>query len=148
MSRNATPASETKQDTGSHGWHAKHSHAPPAANYNQPPPMGSGLNQAPPASALPSSYNQVAAALADRNQAPPAAAPSFNFNHLHPTSHLRPRQITTRPPHHPWPLPTTIRFPWRPRSVRRSSSLDWKKDRNRTEPNCKRPDHLLRLHKF
>lgn len=77
MSRNATPASETKQDTGGHGWHAKHSHAPPAANYNQPPPMGSGLNQAPPASALPSSYNQVAAAFADRNQAPPAAAPSF-----------------------------------------------------------------------
>ena len=33
-------------------------------------------------------------------------------------------------------------------SVRRSSSLDWKKDRNRTEPNCKRPDHWLRLHKF
>ena len=33
-------------------------------------------------------------------------------------------------------------------SVRRSSSLDWKKDRNRTEPNCKRPDHRLRLHKF
>ena len=33
-------------------------------------------------------------------------------------------------------------------SVRRSSSLDWKKDRNRTEPNCKRPDHQLRLHKF
>ena len=34
------------------------------------------------------------------------------------------------------------------RSVRRSSSLDWKKDRNRTEPNRKRPDHRLRLHKF
>ena len=33
-------------------------------------------------------------------------------------------------------------------SVHRSSSLDWKKDRNRTEPNCKRPDHRLRLHKF
>ena len=33
-------------------------------------------------------------------------------------------------------------------SVRRSSSLDWKKDRNRTEPNCKRPDHRLQLHKF
>ena len=33
-------------------------------------------------------------------------------------------------------------------SVRRSSSLDWKKDRNWTEPNCKRPDHQLRLHKF
>ena len=33
-------------------------------------------------------------------------------------------------------------------SVRRSSSLDWKKDRNWTEPNCKRPDHRLRLHKF
>ena len=30
----------------------------------------------------------------------------------------------------------------------RSSSLDWIKDRNRTEPNCKRPDHRLRLHKF
>ena len=35
-----------------------------------------------------------------------------------------------------------------PTSVRRSSSLDWKKDQNRTEPNCKRPDHRLRLHKF
>ena len=33
-------------------------------------------------------------------------------------------------------------------SVRRSSSLDWKKDRNRTEPNRKRPDHQLQLHKF
>ena len=33
-------------------------------------------------------------------------------------------------------------------SVRRSSSLDWKKDRNITEPNCKRPDHQLWLHKF
>ena len=33
-------------------------------------------------------------------------------------------------------------------SVRRSSSLDWKKDRNRTGPNHKRPDHRLRLHKF
>ena len=33
-------------------------------------------------------------------------------------------------------------------SVCRSSSLDWKKDQNRTEPNCKRPDHRLRLHKF
>ena len=33
-------------------------------------------------------------------------------------------------------------------SVRRSSSLDWKKDRNLTEPNCKRPDHWLGLHKF
>ena len=33
-------------------------------------------------------------------------------------------------------------------SVCRSSLLDWKKDRNRTEPNCKRPDHRLRLHKF
>ena len=33
-------------------------------------------------------------------------------------------------------------------SVCRSSSLDWKKDRNRTEPNRKRPDHRLRLHKF
>ena len=33
-------------------------------------------------------------------------------------------------------------------SVRRSSSLDWKKDRNRTEPNHKRPDHRLQLHKF
>ena len=33
-------------------------------------------------------------------------------------------------------------------SVHRSSSLDWKKDRNRTEPNRKRPDHRLRLHKF
>ena len=33
-------------------------------------------------------------------------------------------------------------------SVRRSSSLDWKKDRNRTEPNRKRPDHRLRLPKF
>ena len=30
-------------------------------------------------------------------------------------------------------------------SVRRSSSLDWKYDRNRTEPNCKRPDHQLQL---
>ena len=35
-----------------------------------------------------------------------------------------------------------------PASVRRSSLLDWKKDRNWTEPNCKRPDHWLRLHKF
>ena len=33
-------------------------------------------------------------------------------------------------------------------SVRRSSLLDWKKDRNWTEPNCKRPDHWLRLHTF
>ena len=33
-------------------------------------------------------------------------------------------------------------------SVRRSSLLDWKKDQNRTEPNCKRLDHQLRLHKF
>ena len=33
-------------------------------------------------------------------------------------------------------------------SVRRSSSLDWKKDQNRTKPNCKRPDHWLQLHKF
>ena len=33
-------------------------------------------------------------------------------------------------------------------SVHRSSSLDWKKDRNWTEPNCKGPDHRLRLHKF
>ena len=33
-------------------------------------------------------------------------------------------------------------------SVCRSTSLDWKKDRNRTELNCKRPDHQLRLHKF
>ena len=33
-------------------------------------------------------------------------------------------------------------------SVHRSSSLDWKKDWNRTEPNCKRPDHWLQLHKF
>ena len=33
-------------------------------------------------------------------------------------------------------------------SVCRSSSLDWKKDPNRTEPNRKRPDHRLRLHKF
>ena len=44
--------------------------------------------------------------------------------------------------------------PWNPSaipcgiSVCRSSSLDWKKDRNQTEPNCKRPDHRLRLHKF
>jgi len=30
-------------------------------------------------------------------------------------------------------------------SVRRSSSLDQKYDRNRTEPNCKRPDHQLQL---
>ena len=33
-------------------------------------------------------------------------------------------------------------------SVCRSSSLDWKKDWYRTEPNCKRPDHRLRLRKF
>ena len=33
-------------------------------------------------------------------------------------------------------------------SICRSSSLDWKKNRNRTEPNCKRPDHQLWLHKF
>ena len=33
-------------------------------------------------------------------------------------------------------------------SVHRSSSLDWKKDPNWTEPNCKRPDHRLWLHKF
>ena len=33
-------------------------------------------------------------------------------------------------------------------SVCRSSSLDWKKDRNRTEPNYKTLDHLLQLHKF
>jgi len=30
-------------------------------------------------------------------------------------------------------------------SVRRSSSLDRKYDQNRTEPNCKRPDHQLQL---
>ena len=33
-------------------------------------------------------------------------------------------------------------------SVCRSSSLDWKKDQNRTEPNCKRLDHWPQLHKF
>ena len=33
-------------------------------------------------------------------------------------------------------------------SVCRSSLLDWKKDRNQTEPNCKKPDHRLWLHKF
>ena len=33
-------------------------------------------------------------------------------------------------------------------SVHRSSLLDWKKDWNRTESNCKRPDHQLQLHKF
>ena len=33
-------------------------------------------------------------------------------------------------------------------NVCRSSLLDWKKDRNWTEPNCKRPDHRLQLHKF
>ena len=33
-------------------------------------------------------------------------------------------------------------------SVHRSSLLDWKKDQNWTEPNCKGPDHWLRLHKF
>ena len=33
-------------------------------------------------------------------------------------------------------------------SVCRSSSLDWKKDQNWTEPNCKRLDHWLQLHKF
>ena len=33
-------------------------------------------------------------------------------------------------------------------SVRRSSLLDWKKDGNRTEPNCKRLNHQLWLHKF
>ena len=32
-------------------------------------------------------------------------------------------------------------------SVCRSSSLDWKKDQNWTEPKCKRP-HWLQLHKF
>ena len=37
---------------------------------------------------------------------------------------------------------------WLMTSVHRSSSLDWKKDRNRTEPNCKRPDHRLQLDKF
>ena len=37
---------------------------------------------------------------------------------------------------------------WITTSVHRSSSLDWKKDRNQTEPNCKRLDHQLRLHKF
>ena len=37
---------------------------------------------------------------------------------------------------------------WDKVSVHRSSSLDWKKDRNRTEPNRKRPDHRLRLPKF
>ena len=37
---------------------------------------------------------------------------------------------------------------WLPCSVRRSSLLDWKKDWNWTEPNRKRPDHRLRLHKF
>ena len=35
-----------------------------------------------------------------------------------------------------------------PASVRRSSSVDWKKDRNWTESNCKRLDHQLQLHKF
>ena len=43
---------------------------------------------------------------------------------------------------------TTKEKYWNLNSVRRSSSLGWKKDRNRTEPNCKRPDHRLRLHKF
>ena len=33
-------------------------------------------------------------------------------------------------------------------SICRSSLLDWKKDRNWTELNCKRPDHQLQLHKF
>ena len=33
-------------------------------------------------------------------------------------------------------------------SVCRFRSLDWKKDRNWTEPNCNRPDHRLWLHKF
>ena len=33
-------------------------------------------------------------------------------------------------------------------SVHRSSSLDQKNDWNGTEPNCKRPDHWLQLHKF
>ena len=33
-------------------------------------------------------------------------------------------------------------------SIHRSSSLDWKKDWNQTEPNCKRWDHWLQLHKF
>ena len=33
-------------------------------------------------------------------------------------------------------------------SVCRSSSLDCKKNQNWTEPNCKRPDHQLQLHKF
>ena len=33
-------------------------------------------------------------------------------------------------------------------SVRRSSSLDWKKDWNQTEPNCKRLDHRLQLQRL
>ena len=33
-------------------------------------------------------------------------------------------------------------------SVRRSSSLDWKKDWSQTEPQLQRVDHWLQLHKF
>ena len=43
-----------------------------------------------------------------------------------------------------WTYNTSLAVP----SVCRSSSLDWKKDRNRTEHNCKRLDHWLWLHKF
>ena len=49
----------------------------------------------------------------------------------------------------PFPIssqPILLRY--RTISVRRTSFLDWKKDRNWTEPNCKRPDHRLQLHKF
>ena len=38
-----------------------------------------------------------------------------------------------------------IREKERGSSVCRSSSLDRKKNRNRTEPNCKRPDRRLQL---
>ena len=47
-----------------------------------------------------------------------------------------------------WILILDLLVQWPRISVRRSSSLDWKKDRNRTEPNRKRPDHRLQLHIF
>ena len=47
---------------------------------------------------------------------------------------------------HPWLVPTHNVFALKhTASVCRSSSLDWKKNQNRTEPNCKRPDHWLQL---
>ena len=67
--------------------------------------------------------------------------PSPNACQLYASSGTELSWITTLPPARWADSPVAT-------SVRRSSLLDWKKDRNRTEPNRKRPDHRLRLHKF